>query len=49
VVDEERLKALGKSRGGWTAKIHLIADRMCRPIARLTSPGQRGTARGSSR
>jgi Transposase DDE domain len=27
------------SRGGWTTKIHLVADRRCRPIARLTSPG----------
>jgi transposase len=33
-------EALGKSRGGWTTKIHLVADRRCRPIARLTSPGQ---------
>ncbi|GLY80534.1 IS5 family transposase [Actinoallomurus iriomotensis] len=35
-------EALGKSRGGWTTKIHLVADRRCRPIARLTSPGQHG-------
>jgi len=35
-------EALGKSRGGWTTKIHLIADRRCRPIARLASPGQHG-------
>jgi hypothetical protein len=33
-------EALGRSRGGWTTKIHLVADRWCRPIARLTSPGQ---------
>lgn len=33
-------EALGKSRGGWTTKIHLVADRRCRPIARLISPGQ---------
>ena len=35
-------EALGRSRGGWTTKIHLVADRRCRPIARLTSPGQHG-------
>ncbi|WP_344904517.1 IS5 family transposase [Actinomadura meridiana] len=34
-------EALGRSRGGLTTKIHLAADRRCRPIARLTSPGQR--------
>jgi transposase len=33
-------EALGRSRGGLTTKIHLVADRRCRPIARLTSPGQ---------
>jgi transposase len=35
------VKLLGRSRGGFTTKIHLAADRRCRPIARLTSPGQR--------
>lgn len=34
-------EALGRSRGGLTTKIHLIADQRCRPISRLTSPGQR--------
>ncbi|WP_221481390.1 IS5 family transposase [Actinomadura livida] len=43
--DHERMtnggrEALGRSRGGLTTKIHLVADRRCRPIARLTSPGQ---------
>ncbi|WP_408608329.1 IS5 family transposase [Actinocorallia populi] len=43
--DHERVtkggrEALGRSRGGLTTKIHLVADRRCRPIARLTSPGQ---------
>jgi transposase len=33
---------LGKSRGGWTTKIHLIADSRCRPLARITTAGQRG-------
>ena len=35
-------EALGRSRGGLTTKIHLVADRRCRPIARLASPGQHG-------
>jgi transposase len=35
-------EALGRSRGGLTTKIHLAADRRCRPITRLTSPGQHG-------
>ena len=35
-------EALGRSRGGLSTKIHLAADLRCRPVARLTSPGQRG-------
>jgi hypothetical protein len=35
-------EGLGKSRGGWTTKIHLIADSRCRPLARITTAGQRG-------
>lgn len=35
-------EGLGRSRGGLSTKIHLVADRRCRPIARLTSPGQHG-------
>lgn len=35
-------EALGRSRGGLSTKIHLVADRRCRPVARLTSPGQHG-------
>jgi hypothetical protein len=38
--NDKNREGLGKSRGGWTTKIHLIADRRCRPIARLTSAGQ---------
>ena len=34
-------EALGRSRGGVTTKIHLVADLRCRPLARLTSAGQR--------
>jgi hypothetical protein len=38
----EGREALGRSRGGLSTKIHLVADRRCRPVARLTSPGQHG-------
>ena len=34
-------EALGRSRGGLTTKIHLLADRRCRPVARVTTAGQR--------
>lgn len=36
------VEALGRSRGGLSTKIHLVADRRCRPIARILSPGQHG-------
>ena len=32
---------MGRSRGGVTTKIHLVADSRCRPIARVTTAGQR--------
>jgi transposase len=35
-------EAIGRSRGGLTTKIHLAADQRCRPVARLTTPGQHG-------
>lgn len=37
-----RLKAalLGRSRGGQTSKIHLAADRRCRPLALILTAGQ---------
>ena len=35
-------EALGRSRGGLSTKIHLVADRRCRPLTRITTPGQRG-------
>ncbi|WP_394356414.1 IS5 family transposase [Spiractinospora alimapuensis] len=38
-------EALGRSRGGLTTKIHLIADNRRRPLAIATSPGQRGDTR----
>jgi transposase len=34
-------EALGRSRGGLTSKIHLLADSGCRTLARVTSSGQR--------
>ncbi|MFD3554480.1 IS5 family transposase [Streptomyces goshikiensis] len=41
-VDPEGREALGRSRGGLTSKIHLLADDRCRALVWLTSPGQRG-------
>lgn len=38
--DKDR-EALGRSRGGLTSKVHLLADSGCRPLARVTSAGQR--------
>jgi transposase len=35
-------EGIGRSRGGLTTKIHMAADLRCRPVARLTSPGQDG-------
>jgi transposase len=32
---------LGRSRGGLSTKIHLIGDRRCRPVSRVTTAGQR--------
>ena len=32
---------MGRSRGGVTTKIHLVADSRCRPVARVTTAGQR--------
>jgi transposase len=39
--DRRFREALGRSRGGLTTKIHLAADQRCRPIALVTSEGQR--------
>lgn len=33
-------EGLGRSRGGLSTKIHLVADRRCRPITQRTTPGQ---------
>ncbi len=32
---------MGRSRGGLSTKIHLLADSRCRPLARATTAGQR--------
>jgi putative transposase len=34
--------ALGRSRGGWTTKIHALTDELCSPVTLLLSPGQAG-------
>jgi transposase len=35
-------EALGRSRGGLSTKIHLVADRRCRPLTDILTPGQHG-------
>jgi Transposase DDE domain len=35
-------EALGRSRGGLSTKIHLAADRRCRPVTQILTPGQHG-------
>jgi transposase len=42
-ADHDR-EALGRSRGGLTTKVHLAADRRCRPVARVVTAGQRNDA-----
>ena len=39
-------EAIGRSRGGLSTKIHLLADLRSRPLARVTTAGQRGDALG---
>ncbi|WP_420543183.1 IS5 family transposase [Streptomyces katrae] len=41
-VDAEGREALGRSRGGLTSKVHLLADDRCRPLVWLTSLARRG-------
>lgn len=41
-MEEDGGEALGRSRGGLTTKVHLLADDRARPLCWLTSPGQRG-------
>ena len=45
-VDRRDRETLGRSRGGLSTKIHLAADSRARPLARVTSPGQRNDALG---
>jgi transposase len=40
--DEPPDHALGRSRGGWTTKIHLACEQGRRPLAALLTAGQRG-------
>ncbi|MGW7210038.1 IS5 family transposase [Streptomyces sp. NPDC054837] len=41
-VEADGREALGRSRGGLTSKVHLLADDRARPLTWQTSPGQRG-------
>lgn len=34
-------EGLGRSRGGFSTKLHIVADLRCRPVARVTTAGQR--------
>lgn len=34
--------ALGRSRGGWTTKIHALSDQLCSPTTLLLTAGQAG-------
>ena len=34
-------EGLGRSRGGVSTKLHIVADLRCRPLARVTTAGQR--------
>lgn len=36
------MAGLGRSRGGLTGKVHLSADRRCRPLSFVLTPGQAG-------
>jgi Putative transposase of IS4/5 family (DUF4096) len=40
-ADVHDREALGRSRGGLTTKVHVVADRRCRPVARVITSGQR--------
>ncbi len=41
-MEADGREALGRSRGGLTSKVHLLADDRARPLTWQTSPGQRG-------
>ena len=40
-MKHEDREALGRSRGGLSTKIHLLADSRCRPLRTVTTAGQR--------
>jgi transposase len=42
VATEPADHALGRSRGGWTTKIHLACEQGQRPLSLLVTPGQHG-------
>ncbi len=42
LVDEPADHALGRSRGGWTTKIHALVDAHCAPLIVTLSAGQAG-------
>ena len=42
LAGEPENHALGRSRGGWTTKIHALTDQTCTPVTLLLSPGQSG-------
>ncbi|MFH8738489.1 IS5 family transposase [Streptomyces sp. NPDC017964] len=44
LAGEPEDRALGRSRGGLTTKVHLAADDHCRPLAFVLTPGQAGDA-----
>lgn len=41
-MEADGREALGRSRGGVTCKVHLLADDRARPLTWQTTPGQRG-------
>ena len=42
LADEPADHALGRSRGGWTTKIHALIDAHCAPLVVALTPGQAG-------
>ena len=42
LVDEPADHALGRSRGGWTTKIHALIDAHCAPLLVTLTAGQAG-------
>lgn len=42
LVDEPADHALGRSRGGWTTKIHALVDTSCAPLVMTLTAGQAG-------